>query len=415
MEVEERKDREWLADLQQRLEQDPTTVTDKEILRGILTKFSLDSSGDFLQDADWLIEALGFTKAPVPRIPEEILKAWDRYCEELGSSLGYHDDPILEAIADWYDEKSCDEPDMAVRALAVYEHLFSAWQDRNADTEATDYVWPLIRLWREQKNFSRARFLAEFLEEKLRQENADLEDLLRIRGVRARLAAEERGGEVSRGELDLAKISDMALATISDRDRKIETITEESLRLSRELAQLRDASYPEPARLELKDKFGPLWARLDPETQKDLEHGVTFTRSPCREERPGTAPTGFFQAVKRELMVRVFDPYRNVKPETSAWFDRTTPVHLLIEFSEHRSRLEPDQRKSIKEALYQAGCRKGFLSQDVVGRLEALVAHRNQAQHPEKYGPYSLDALEAFLKEVWSSHFLVNFLKSLHP
>ena len=340
MEVEERKDREWLADLQQRLEQDPTTVTDKEIL-----------------------------------------KAWDRYCEELGSSLGYHDYPILEAIADWYDEKSCDEPDMAVRALAVYEHLFSAWQDRNADTEATDYVWPLIRLWREQKNFSRARFLAEFLEEKLRQENADLEDLLKIRGVRARLAAEERGGEVSRGELDLAKISDMALATISDRDRKIETITEESLRLSRELAQLRDASYPEPARLELKDKFGPLWARLDPETQKDLEHGVTFTRSPCREGRPGTAPTGFFQAVKRELMVRVFDPYRNVKPETSAWFDRTTPVHLLIEFSEHRSRLEPDQRKSIKEALYRAGCRKGFLSKEAAA-LEAAVTEVSSSCSP---------------------------------
>jgi hypothetical protein len=257
--------------------------------------------------------------------------------------------------------------------------------------------------------------LAEFLEEKLMQENADLEDLLKIRGVRARLAAEERGGEVSRGELDLAKISDMALATISDRDRKIETITEDNLRLSRELAQLRDASYPESARQELNGKFGPLWAKLDLETQKDLELGVTFTRSPYREETPWTVPTALFQAVKRALMVRIFDPYRSVKPETSAWFDRTTPVHILIEFSENRSRLEPDKRKSIKEALNRAGCRKGFLTQDVVGRLEALVDHRNQAQHPEKYGPYSLDALEAFLKEVWSSHFLVNFLKSLHP
>ena len=68
-----------LRRLRARLQDDPMNVSEEDILGGIEQKFDLECCGDFLDDADWLMEALKFTKEPAPTDSSEIRGAWERY------------------------------------------------------------------------------------------------------------------------------------------------------------------------------------------------------------------------------------------------------------------------------------------------------------------------------------------------
>lgn len=154
-----------LRRLRARLQDDPMNVSEGDILGGIERKFHLECSGDFLDDVAWLMEALKFTKEPVSTVPAEIRGAWEHYLDAADSRLTYHDYPIIEGMAGWYDERS-DDLDMAARAVSVYEYLFSAVHDRTVEFEPWDYVRWMIRLWKQLKNFSRAKFLVQWAEER---------------------------------------------------------------------------------------------------------------------------------------------------------------------------------------------------------------------------------------------------------
>jgi hypothetical protein len=314
-----------LRRLRARLQDDPMNVSAEDILGGIEQKFDLECYGDFLDDADWLMEALKFTKEPAPTDPSEIRGAWKRYLDEAGDRLPYDQYPILEGIADWYYGRS-DDLDMAARAVSVYEYLFSAVHDRTVEFEPSDYVRRMIRLWKQLKNVSRAKFLVQWARLLSHDEYLDLAKIW------AELVVEERGDDLTEYERDLNKILRIAWDTISHRDRRREELSERNQRLSEEIARARDATYPQAARRRLEAKFGITWTELHETTRRELELGETYSHSPYSDHSPGIVPTAFFQAVKAEIMARVFEPYGRRNPALLVRIrdSGANPVRMLV-------------------------------------------------------------------------------------
>lgn len=396
-----------------KLRDDPMSVSDQEVMSGIEQRFALRSDSDFLDDADWLMEALKFTKEPAPTDHSEIQGAWGRYLDAADSRLTYHDYPV-HAMADWYYERS-DDRDMAARAVSVYEYLFSAVHDRSVQFEPSDYVRRMIRLWKQLKNFSRAKFLVQWSEERYHAGLLSHEEYLDLVRIWAELVVEERGDDLTECEKDLNKILRIAWDTISNQGRKIEEFSDRSLRLSEEIARAKDATYPQAARRRLEAKFGITWTKLHETTRRELELGETYSHSPYSDHSPGVVPTAFFQAVKAELMARVFEPYGRKNPALLARIrdSGANPVRMLIDYAGKTLR-NPADRKDIHEALATAACKPGFLSEDYVRKLKRLCEHRDQAQHPEDNPPYDRACFEVLFQEVWASNWIVNFLGALH-
>lgn len=413
----ERQDKESEALFERfraKLRDDPMSVSDQEVMSGIAQRFALRSDSDFLDDADWLMEALKFTKEPAPTDHAEIQDAWDRYLAAADSGLTYHDPPV-HAMADWYYERS-DDRDMAARAVSVYEYLFSAvHDDRPVEFEPSDNVPRMIQLWKQLKNFSRAKYLVQWSEDRYRAGLLSHEERLDLARIWAELVVEERGDDLTECEKDLNKILRIAWDTISHRDRKIEEFSDRSLRLSEEIARAKDATYPQAARRRIEAKFGITWTKLHETTRRELELGETYSHSPYSDHSPGVVPTAFFQAVKAELMARVFEPYGRKNQALLARIrdSGANPVRMLIAYAGKTLR-NPADRKDIREALATAACKPGFLSEDYVRKLKRLCEHRDQAQHPEDNPPYDKACFEELLQEVWTSNWLVNFLGALH-
>ena len=405
-----------LQRLRARLQDDPMNVSEEGILGGIEQKFDLEGCGDFLDDADWLwlMEALKFTKEPAPTDPSEIRGAWERYLVEAGDRLPYDQYPILEGIADWYYGRS-DDLDMAARAVSVYEYLFSAVHDRTVEFEPSDYVRRMIRLWKQLKNVSRAKFLVQWAEERYHARLLSHEEYLDLAKIWAELVVEERGDDLTECERDLNKILRIAWDTISHRDRRREELSERNQRLSEEIARARDTTYPQAARRRLEAKFGITWTELHETTRRELELGETYSHSPYSDHNPGIVPTAFFQAVKAEIMARVFEPYGRRNPALLACIrdSGANPVRMLINYAGKRLGNLAD-RKAIREALAEAACTPGLLSKDYVKKLKLLCEHRDQAQHPEDNPPYDEACLKALLQEVWLNNWIVGFLGALN-
>lgn len=389
-------------------------VSEEDILGGIEQKFDLECCGDFLDDADWLMEALKFTKEPAPTDPSEIRGAWKRYLDEAGNRLPYDQYPILEGIADWYYGRS-DDRDMAARAVSVYEYLFSAVHGRTFDFEPSDYVRWMIRLWTQLKNFSRAKFLVQWAEERYHARPLSHEEYLDLAKIWAELIVEERGDDLTECERDLNKTLRIAWDTISHRDRRIEELSESSLRLSEEIAKAKDATYPQPARRRLEAKFGITWTKLHETTRRELELGETYSHAPYSDHHPGIVPKAFFQAVKAEIIARVFEPYGRRNPAHLACMRDAgdNPVRIIIKYADRELR-NPAERKAIREALAAAACTSGFLSKDYVKKLKLLSDHRNQAEHLENHPPYIEACLEELLREVWHNDWIVRILEALN-
>jgi len=313
----ERQDKESEALIERfraKLRDNPMSVSDQEVMSVIAQMFALRSDSDFLDDADWLMEALKFTKEPAPTDHSEIQSAWYRYPAAAASGLTYHDYPVLAGMADWYYGRS-DDPDMAARAVSVYEYLFSAMQhDRNVEFEPSDYVPRMIQLWKQLKNFSRAKYLVQWSEDRYRAGLLSHEERLDLARIWAELVVEERGDDLTECEKDLNEILRIAWDTISHRDRKIEEFSNRSLRLSEEIARTKDATYPQAAHRRLEAKFGRTWTKLHETTRRELELGETYSHSPYSDHSPSVVPTAYFQAVKAELMARVFEPYGRKNP-----------------------------------------------------------------------------------------------------
>ena len=389
-------------------------VSEEDILGGIEQKFDLECCSDFLDDADWLMEALKFTKEPFPTDPSEIRGAWERYLDEAGYRLPYDQYPILEGIAGWYYERS-DDRDMAARAVSVYEYLFSAVHERTVEFEPSDYVRRMIRLWKQLKNFSRAKFLVQWAEERYHARLLSHEGYLDLARIWAEMVVEERGDDLTECEKDLNKILRTAWDTISCQARTIEEQSERILRLSEEIARARDATYPQEARRRLEAKFGTIWTRLHEATRRELELGETYLHPPYSDHSPGVVPTAFFQAVKAELMARVFEPAGRRTPALLARIrdSNANPVRMLIDCAQGNVR-HPDDQRAIRKALAAANCRPGLLSKDHVRRLQRLCEHRHQAQHPEDKPQYDEACLDELLQGVWLNNWIVGFLGALN-
>ena len=412
---EQREKEEALKRLKQKFEENPDGVTDADFLKGIDATFWFNQNrcedDDWLDD-EWLMEALTFTNEPMPTDFDEIRSAWERFLDKTGTSLSCNDYPIMEAVFDWYYERS-DDASMAARAIAVYEYLFLSHEhmikEQEVENFARSYVPYLVRLWRQLKNYSRAKHMIQWMEDQYFAGYIDHEDYLSLAKTWAEIIIEERGAEITECERDLNRILKIAWDTISNRDRQIENHREEKLRLAEELARAKDESYPEAARRRLEDKFGALWNRLHTDARRELELAETYTHPPYSEHRPRVLPDALCQTVKIELLVQIFTPQGG---EHSSFSGNQNPVLLLIDYS--KGKLPPADRERVRAALQRAECRKRFLNRDNVEKLSLLLRHRNQAEHPEDNPPYSQTHHDELLREVWNNNWIVTFLGQLH-
>ena len=306
---EQRKKEETLKRLKAKYEENPEEVSDTELLNGISTSWDLNNmirGGDIREDDNWLMEALAFTKLAMPTDFDEIRIAWERYLDKSGTSLSYPEYPIMETIFDWYYERS-DDPSMAARAVSVYEYLFLSYEylikEQGVENFAKSYVPPLVRLWRQLKNYSRAKYLIRWMEDQYRARYLGHEDYLNLAKTWAEIVIEERGTDITECEKDLTKILKIAWDTISHRDRQIVLHSDEKLRLSEQLARAKDETYPDAARRRLVAKFGPIWDKLHPDTRSKLELGETYTLQPHSEHSPDVVPTAFFHAITHKSVI----------------------------------------------------------------------------------------------------------------
>jgi hypothetical protein len=72
-------------------------------------------------------------------------------------------------------------------------------------------------------------------------------------------------------------------------------------------------------------------------------------------------------------------------------------------------------RKAIHEALAEAACKPGFLSEDEddVKKLKLLCEHRDRVQHPENNPPYDKTCLGELPQGVWLNNTIVDLLGAL--
>jgi hypothetical protein len=84
----------------------------------------------------------------------------------------------------------------------------------------------MIQLWKRLKNFSRAKFLIQWAEERYRARLVSHEEYLDLAKIWAELVVEERGDDLTECERDLNKILRIAWDTISDRDCRMEELRE---------------------------------------------------------------------------------------------------------------------------------------------------------------------------------------------
>ncbi len=158
--------------LKQRVEHECHKPTQVEILEGIRDQFELISGSSFLDEADWLLNAMTFTTDPISS--QDLITAWRNYISANpgAESFDYYDYPILEGVAQWYfnhrEEAGRDEKTMVLRVLAVYEHLVQAVRGREVDPEYQDILSSngvgILYLYCGLKMFERGKFYAQLLE-----------------------------------------------------------------------------------------------------------------------------------------------------------------------------------------------------------------------------------------------------------
>jgi hypothetical protein len=113
--------------LKARVAANQRSVLDQELAQGIRDQFDVDSTSDFLRNANWLMEALSFTDKPISS--EDATSAWAIFQSHHNFVFDYFDYPILEALSYWYfehkDDRDRDELAMVARSVAVLEYLFT--------------------------------------------------------------------------------------------------------------------------------------------------------------------------------------------------------------------------------------------------------------------------------------------------
>lgn len=411
-------------DLRNRVALDPRSVTDIELVQGIRDLFDLESSSYCLDGADWLMDALSFTRASIS--PHEVSSAWGEFQTRSNFGLEYWDYPILEAIAYWYfehkDHARYGEMDMVAHSAAVLEYLFARVRGREASEEYHDILASnsstILCVHWELKNYERVRFYSNLLELEYEAGRLGEEKYIESMQFREQALINEREASGTIVDSDLlhinASLMRMLWDTWSSRETQIDQLAKTNGKLYEALARHEDSAYPKPARQELLRRFESDWERLTQDTRNHLERGLTFLQDHYAVHSPTAAPEAFFMAVKTEVLTRLFLPIGLLDEEILRRTNTTNPLKLLISYGKGGIRDKRD-REIVRTALLSAGCSAGLVSHVVVSGLKRLVDDRDQIAHQEsrKNRPYTLEDLHRCRSEVWAKGWLVPFFRGL--
>jgi len=394
-------------------------MSDTELLNAIRKKFELECNSEFLDDADWLMNALFFTNNPVDMA--NIPLAWESYQIAQDGFIGFRYDvyPILEALGRWYfdhrDDPGREQKVMVTRALAVYEFLMQQVSGREADPEYENilagYGPTMVYLYKGIQDFERAKYYAQLVEREFLANRLEEDEYLPVMKEYEQILIEEKRTPIPNEAHDLHKINRTLWQTISARDRRIEQLEEENNRLSEQIAESRNPTFLEDARKRLKDEFGVIWERLHDKTRKHLELGDAYSDSPLLDELPEIAPVEFFQAVKSEILARLFKPHGRLDPKILMDLD-TNPVRLLIRYDNKACPLTV--LNDLDAAFVKAAGTRNVLFRWDREKLYLLNAHRDKAIHIESKGAYTQADLKSLLLAMAENKWLVGFLRRLH-
>ena len=337
------------------LQTQPNLIGNREIVDWIKRLFN--QRGLESEDPDFalLMDSLSFTSTPIP--VEQIPHAWATFQDsnEDINILSYEEYPILEGMAQWYFEHRDDpgrvDMEMVARSLSVYEHLIQELRGREADPFYEDVLAGIgvtvVAQYCGIRNFERAKFYVHLLEQEYFALRMKDEDYLCLMGLYEQIMVQEKGESLSTVERELHRINRLCWDTISDRDRQIETFSDESAQLREEIARTKTNPDLESARQRLSQQCRDTWNKFHVVTRTHLELGCAVIHAPLSGQIPGIVPTSFFLAVKSELLACLFKPHGQLDSEFLKRNRASSPIDLLIKYAERKSPF--DERKLLRE------------------------------------------------------------------
>lgn len=399
--------------LKQRTEHDGHRPTQVELLEGVRDQFELISSSCFLDEADWLMNAITFTTDPISS--QDFITAWGNYISANPGAepFDYCDYPILESMAQWYfnhrEEAGRDEKAMVLRALSVYEHLIQAVRGREADPEYQDVLSgngvAILYLYCGLKMFERAKFYAQLLEMEHVAGRLDDESHDWVSRAYKKILSDEDQRESERTAL-----GQITWDTISDYQRKNDALER---RLAEVEARSR-ANHPDEfqkAQEKLLQRFGRTWHLLNSTTRNCLERAEAYSSTPLAEHSPDMPPSSVFKAVNSELRAILFQPRGILHESLLDQLNIRSEASLLVEYHRASPSLPMNVYLDVASALVRATSGKK-LPQRIVSKLETLRKHRVEADHSKR--TYKAEDLRRFLLEIMSDDWLKQLFSLLH-
>lgn len=352
-----------------RLQNDPGTVTDVQILEHIQELFWCKGAEPCDEEYDPLISFLSFTKTDLQRCDtHELKQAWTGFLKKAFGFETSWEWPCSFGLAQWY--LFHDKPS---HAIAVYEHLYT--QIRRM--ELTEYkdtyercLLKLLELCVEQGLTERARHVAELI-----------------------------GDYHDDGLISLDAYADVLLEKDALRYREMGEVIE------------RDR---EEAKKSLRREIGPLFDGLHDTTRKHVIEAELWGQGRLKGIDPIAAPLHWALAIESEFHYKIYNPNQEVLGKLLEALclkpGRTCGVGQISKLIGN-SDSNPDNKANVEKAI--PAWRNLTSVPDCVKILKNISRDRNQIAHVAPGEPYTKESSVEFVEHVRNSGWIFRFLSSL--
>ena len=355
-----------------RLQNDPETVTDVQILEHIQELFWGRGTEPCDEEYDPLISSLSFTEADLQRCDaHELKRAWTGFLKRAFGFETSWEWPCNFGLAQWY--LFHDKPS---HAIAVYEHLYTQIR-RNELAEYEDtYERCLLKL------------LDLCIEEGLTE--------------RARHIAELIGDYYDDGLISLDAYADVLLEKDALRYREMGKVIE------------RDR---EEAKKNLRHEIGPLFAGLHDATRKLVIEAELWSQGQLKGIDPIAAPLHWALAIESEFHHRVYEARKHrldgILGEARRPKGRRTCGigHMLVLVKETCS--DPIKRPLVEREI--PAWRKLLAVPHIVEKLNVIKEHRDQIAHDTERGMYTQARCSEFVRQIRESGWIIKFMQAIQP
>ena len=355
-----------------RLQNDPETVTDVQILEHIQELFWCRGTEPCDEEYDPLISSLSFTKADFQRCDaHELKRAWTGFLKRAFGFETSWEWPCNFGLAQWY--LFHDKPS---HAIAVYEHLYTQIRRMELAEYEDTYERCLLKLFElcvEQGLTERARHVAELI--------GDYHDdgLISVDAY-ANVLAEQ------------AALRYREMRDVIERDR-------------------------EEAKKNLRHEIGPLFAGLHDTTRKLVIDAELWSQDRLKGIDPIAAPLRWALAIESEFHHRVYEARKHrldgILGETRRPKGRRTCGigQMLVLVKETCS--DPIKRPLVEREI--PAWRKLLAVPDIVETLNVIKEHRDQIAHVTERGIYTQARCSEFVRRIRESRWIIKFMQAIQP